>query len=60
MRNDYLPTDEPIKQVLICVGEEDERDVIYVYPQDSNGNLIKYDGLSFYHIIRVDELISLQ
>lgn len=60
MRHNYLPTDEPIKQVLVTCGGDDDSGVIYVYPQDNNGDLIKCDGVSLYHIIPIQVLQTLQ
>ena len=61
MRHNYLPTDEPIRNITVVNGNDGEEDVVDVYPTDIHGDsVIDNNGRTICPVIPQSTFITLQ
>jgi len=61
MRHNYLPTDEPIRNIMVVNNYDGEEDVIDIYPTDIHGDsVIDNNGRTICPVIPQSTFITLQ
>lgn len=61
MRHNYLPTQEPIKYIMVVSNSDGERNVIDVFPTDNNCNMVyDEDGKTIAPVILQSHFLTLQ
>lgn len=61
MRHNYLPTDEPIRNITIVSGNDGVEDVIDIFPTDEFDNMVEDEnGNTIAPVIRQSTFITLQ
>jgi hypothetical protein len=61
MRHNYLPTDEPISNIMVVSSNDGENDVIDIYPTDiHNCSVVDENGRTICPVIPQSTFITLQ